>query len=41
MGFFIAIANAFVVSSQDVLIKKLRGENTFFLMGLLPNSSLN
>lgn len=34
MGSLIAIANALTVSLQDVLIKKLRGENTFFVIWL-------
>lgn len=34
MGFLIAIANALVVSTQDVLVKKLKGENNFFLIWL-------
>lgn len=34
MGFLIAIANALVVSTQDVFLKKLKGENTFFLIWL-------
>lgn len=32
MGFLIAIANAAAVSLQDVLVKKLTGENKFFLI---------
>ena len=34
MGSFIAIANALTVSLQDVLVKKLKGENTFFVIWL-------
>lgn len=34
MGSLVAIANAVTVSLQDVLIKKLRGENTFFVIWL-------
>lgn len=34
MGAIVAIANAVTVSLQDVLIKKLRGENTFFVIWL-------
>lgn len=34
MGFLVAILNALTVSSQDVLIKKLRGESNFFLIWL-------
>lgn len=32
MGFLVAIANAAAVSLQDVLVKKLTGENKFFLI---------
>ncbi len=34
MGFLVAVANALVVSVQDVLVKKLKGENNFFLIWL-------
>lgn len=34
MGALVAIANAVTVSFQDVLIKKLRGENMFFVIWL-------
>ncbi len=34
MGFFVAIVNALTVSTQDVFLKKLKGENTFFLIWL-------
>lgn len=45
MGFFIAIANAAAVSLQDVFVKKLTGENKFFLIwarvaGALPALAL-
>lgn len=41
MGFLVAIANALTVSAQDVLVKKLTGEDKFFLIwvriaGALP-----
>lgn len=34
MGFLIAILNAAVASGQDVFVKKLKGENTFFVIWL-------
>lgn len=45
MGFLVAIANAAAVSLQDVLVKKLTGENKFFLIwarvaGALPALAL-
>lgn len=45
MGFLVAIANALTVSFQDVLVKKLTGENKFFLIwvrvaGALPALAL-
>lgn len=40
MGFVIAIANAFVVSVQDIFVKKLKGENNFFLIWLRMVSAL-
>ena len=45
MGFLVAIANAAAVSFQDVLVKKLTGENKFFLIwarvaGALPALAL-
>lgn len=40
MGFLIAVINAFTVSGQDVLLKKLKGENTFFLIWLRMAAAL-
>ncbi len=40
MGFLVAIVNAITVSAQDVFIKKLKGENTFFLIWLRMVSAL-
>lgn len=40
MGILVAIANALTVTLQDVLVKKLRGENNFFLIWLRMLSAL-
>ena len=40
MGFLVAVLNALIVSGQDVLIKKLKGENNLFIIWLRMAAAL-